>query len=89
MSDIEWAEDGQLQKRNMKYGPLLKTIKGEQLASSRHRGMWARIAEFANDASARDTAYRLVKAHDEFDFVSRKDGNVTAVYARLKEGVTA
>ena len=87
MADIEWADDPS--PANYKYPAMLKGIKAAQLEHPESRERWAFLAEFASEGTARDLAYRLGKAHDEFDVVSRKgDDDLTRVYARLKEGVT-
>jgi hypothetical protein len=90
MSTIEWQEEvGVSYSGNEKYGPLLGQIKAEQLASTRHRGMWAKLAEFENEGSARDASARLNGKWEEFEFVSRKlDTGITVVYARLRDEVT-
>jgi hypothetical protein len=86
MRKIEYVDDPT--PGNAKYPQLLAQIKGEQLASTRHRGMWALIGEFNNEGTARDLAYRLGRTHDEFTFSSRKgEEGTTRVYAQLKEGV--
>jgi len=86
MSGIEYVDDPS--PGNAKYPQLLAQIKGEQLASTRHRDMWALVAEFDNEGSARDLAYRLGRTHDEFTFAGRKGPNgMTRVYAQLKEGI--
>lgn len=84
--DIEWADDPT--PANYKYPAMLKAIKAEQLEHDESRERWAFLAEFVSEGTARDLAYRLGKAHDEFDVVSRKgDDGMTRVYARLKEEV--
>ena len=84
---IVWEDDPT--PGNVKYEPLLGQIKAAQLGSDERRSQWAKVNTFDNDASARDTAYRLGKRWDEFDFISRKDDDGVTVFARLKEGVTA
>ena len=90
MSTIEWEEEvGVSYSGNDKYGPLLTQIKAEQLASTRHRGMWAKLSEFENEGSGRDASSRLNGVWEEFDFVSRKNSDgITVVYARLRDEVT-
>jgi hypothetical protein len=88
MSDnIEWMD--QPSDGRERFPKLLAQIKAEQLASTRHRGMWAKLAEYAVEGSARDAANRLAKKHDEFDFITRKEDEVTVVYVQLKAEVTA
>jgi len=86
MTEIEWEDAPR--KGNEKYPPLLRAIKGEQLASSSHREQWAKLTAFENANTARDLADRLKRKHDEFNFITRTIDNETIVYARLKEGVT-
>lgn len=85
---IEWVNEDEVAVGVAKYPQLLATIKAEQLASTVHRGKWAKLATYEVEGSARDATNRLKKAHEDFDFISRKnDDNTTSVYARLKEGV--
>lgn len=86
MGDIEYIDAPY--PANSKYPKLLAQIKGEQLASTRHQGMWALIAQFESEGTARDLAYRLGTKNAEFNFMSRKGEDWTFVYAQLKEGVT-
>ena len=87
MTEIEWADSTVTAGANEKYRPLLATIRGEQLASTRHREKWAVLESFTADQSGRDLAYRLKADNPDFEFISRKDGDKVTVYARLREGV--
>lgn len=84
MSEIEWSDEDVSPTSYEKYPQLLAQIKGEQLASTRHRGLWAKLANFKSEQSGRDLAYRLKEPYPEFEFVSRKEGDKVTVYARLK-----
>lgn len=88
MTEIEWAESNVSATANEKYRPMLATIRGEQLASTRHRTQWAVLESFTSDQTGRDLAYRLKAKNPDFEFVSRKHGDKVVVYARLREGVT-
>jgi len=83
--DIQWEDEPF--KGTQKYPQMLKAIKKAQLEDPEARKRWAYLNDFASEATARDLAYRLGTKHDEFDFISRKDGETTNVYCRLKEGV--
>ncbi len=88
MTEIEWADSDVSAPTSEKYRPLLATIRGEQLASTRHRVQWAVLESFTADQSGRDLAYRLKAGNPDFEFISRKDGDKVTVYARLRNGVT-
>jgi hypothetical protein len=88
MSEIEWATE-RMEKRpgNEKYPAMLEAIKEESLEKDHNN--WGVLARMDNEPSARDLSSRLSRVHVEFEVVSRKEGNSTVVYARLREWVTA
>ena len=87
MDEIEWADPSTRRPGNEKYPAMLENIKAYTLDSGEHR--WGVLNRMSNEPSARDLASRLARVHKEFEVVSRKDGDTTIVYARLREEVTA
>ena len=87
MGEIEWGDPATERPGNEKYPAMLEAIKESSLVGD-HRN-WGVLNRMSNEPSARDLASRLARVHKEFEVVSRKDGDETVVYARLKEGVKA
>ena len=83
MADIEWGSPSTERPGNEKYPAMLEDIKESSLVGD-HRE-WGVLTRMPNEASARDLSSRLARVHRDFDVVSRKEGDVTVVYARLKE----
>ena len=87
MDEIEWADPSTARPGNEKYPAMLADIKAYSLDSGDYR--WGVLNHMTNEPSARDLASRLARVHKEFEVVSRKQGDTTIVYARLREEVTA
>ena len=87
MEEIEWGDPSAATPGNEKYPAMLAAIKESSLVGD-HRE-WGVLTRMPNEPSARDLSSRLARVHEEFEVVSRKEGDVTVVYARLKEGVKA
>ena len=87
MDEIEWGDPVTERPGNEKYPAMLADIKATSLEDDHHR--WGVLNRMSNEPSARDLASRLAKVHKEFEVVSRKQGDTTIVYARLREEVTA
>lgn len=84
--EIQWTEEEEVASAgNEKYPPVLQAIREVSLDNGTRE--WAVLNEMTNEPSARDLASRLGRSNPDFDIVSRKRGDVTVVYARLKEGV--
>ena len=84
--DIEWGDPKTSRPGNEKYPAMLANIKATSLEDDHRR--WGVLNRMSNEPSARDLASRLGRVHEEFEVISRKEDDVTIVYARLKEGVT-
>ena len=87
MDEIEWGDPSTARPGNEKYPAMLAAIKESSLLGD-HRE-WGVLNRMSNEPSARDLASRLARVHTEFEVVSRKQGDTTIVYARLREEVTA
>lgn len=68
-----------------KYGPILADVRHIQSNDPDQAEKWAELNAFVKEQSARDAATRLKGEYPEFEFISRKDGKVTRLLARLKE----
>lgn len=89
--DVEFVEELP-QDGRMKYPAILEGIRKASVGAK--AGKWAKLTDFDNGPSARDTSNRLGKEHPAFEFTTRSfvDGpdNKTRVYARFvgASGVT-
>jgi len=80
---LEW-EDNPDDGRE-KYPAMLREVRKRQADNPGRRKEWAVLATFDGEQAGRDLAYRLGKAHPDFDFISRKRDEGTKVLARLKQ----
>ena len=84
---VQWAnpEEDVESTGNEVYPPMLDAILEATLNGDVEVGAWGILGEFDNANSARDLASRLSKKHPKFEIVSRKRGETTTVFARVKE----
>lgn len=82
--DITWEPTAPA--GNIKYEPMFNKVRQEQRVDPKLAGQWAVIANFESDGTARDTAYRLRKRFEDFEVISRRQGNgTTSILIRYRE----